>query len=302
MPDAWEEYQQPLRDAFSRSGLDVELSRDQAALDVDYIVFAPNGPVTDFSVYVNTKAVMSLWAGVESVVCNQTLTQPLTRMVDYGLTQGMVEWVVGHVMRFHLGMDAHIHGQDGVWRDTTYPPLAQDRPVTVLGLGALGAACGQALAALGFPTTGWSRTAKNVPDLRCLSGDAGLRDALDGAQVVVLLLPKTPATENLMDAAHLALLSWGAAVFNPGRGALLDDDALLAALESGQIGHAALDVFRTEPLPAEHPFWAHPRVTVTPHIASTTRPETASQVIAENIRRGETGKPFLHLVNREAGY
>ena len=300
-PDRWDEYRDPLLAAFAEAGLTVDLSRDHAPEDVDYIVFAPNGPVTDFTPYTRTKAVLGLWAGVETVVGNATLTQPLCRMVDQGLTDSMVEWVVGHTLRHHLGMDSHITGQDGIWREE-FPPLAEDRPVTILGIGALGAACGQALARLGFPVTGWSRRAKDVDGLRCLSGDDGLTDALTGAEIVILLLPQTPETENILNADTLARLAKGAFIINPGRGPLIDDDALLAALDSGQVGHATLDVFRTEPLPADHPFWAHPKVTVTPHIAATTRPKTASRVIAENIRRGEAGEPFLYLVDRKAGY
>lgn len=301
-PPVWAEYETPLRRAFAAIGLDCDLSRDHAPVDVDYIVFAPNGPVKDFSPYVNTRLVMGLWAGVETIVGNTTLTQPLARMVDDGLTRGMVEYVVGHAMRHHLGMDAQLAGQDGVWRNDVYPPLAKDRPVTVLGLGALGAACGQALAGLGFPVTGWSRSPKQISGLRCLSGDDGLRAALTDAQIVVLLLPQTPATEDILNAERLSLLARGAFVINPGRGPLIDDAALLAALDSGQVGGATLDVFRTEPLPVDHPYWSHPRVTVTPHIASTTRADTAAEVIAANIARGEAGKPFLHLVDRTAGY
>ncbi|WP_296427744.1 glyoxylate/hydroxypyruvate reductase A [Yoonia sp.] len=301
-PKSWAAYQQPLNAAFINAGLDVDLRRDHAPEATDYIVFAPNGPVTDFTPYTHTKAIMSLWAGVETVVDNTTLTQPLARMVDHSLTNGMVEWVTGHALRHHLGMDTHIHGQDGIWRDTIYPPLAADRPVTILGIGALGAACGQALHGLGFPVTGWSRNAKDVPNIRCLHGDAGLTDALRGAQIVILLLPLTPQTENILDTDRLALLAPGAFVINPGRGPLIDDDALLAALDRGQVAHATLDVFRIEPLPRDHPYWAHPDVTVTPHIAATTRPETASQVIADNIARGQAGKPFLHLVDRTTGY
>ena len=300
-PAAWDEYETPLTRAFEAAGLQVDLARDHAPLDVDYIVFAPNGPVTDFTPYVKTKAVMSLWAGVETVVGNHTLTQPLARMVDHGLTRGMVEWVVGHTMRHHLGMDTHILGQDGVWR-LDYPPLAEARPVTILGLGALGEACGQALNTLGFPVTGWSRNPKDVSGIKCLHGEAGLTEALTGAQVVILLLPSTPATENTLNADRLALLAKGAFIINPGRGPLIDDDALLAALDNDQIGHATLDVFRVEPLPTDHPYWAHPKVTVTPHIASATRPDTAAQIIAQNIKRGEDGLPFLHLVDRNAGY
>ena len=301
-PDAWDDYAQPLAAAFAGAGLDVELSRNHAPEVVDYIVFAPNGPVTDFAPYTRCKAVLNLWAGVETVVDNATLTQPLVRMVDDGLTRGMVEWVVGHTLRHHLGMDAHIHGQDGVWRDTVYPPLAKARPLTILGLGALGTACAEALMALDFPVTGWARNPKDVPGVRCLHGDAGLNAAVKDAQVVILLLPDTPATQHVINAETLGLMARGAFLLNPGRGPLIDDAALLAALDTGQIGHATLDAFATEPLPTDSPYWAHRRVTVTPHIASTTRPDTASAVIAATIQRGESGQPFINTVDRKAGY
>ena len=301
-PAAWAEYEAPLKDAFAKAGLAAHLSLDHAPADVDYIIFAPNGPVKDFSPYTKTKAVMGLWAGVETVVDNETLTQPLCRLVDESLTNGMVEWVTGHTLRHHLGMDTHILGQDGVWRDDSFPPVAANRPVTILGIGALGAACGQALHRLGFPVTGWSRSPKDIANIRCLHGDAGLRAALTDAQVVILLLPQTPETTNILNAETLALMAKGSFVINPGRGPLIDDAALLQALDSGQIAHATLDVFRTEPLPQDDPYWAHPKVTVTPHIASTTRPETAAEVIVENIGRGEAGKPFRFLVDRGRGY
>ncbi len=300
-PERWATYEAPLRKAFSQAGLDADLRTAFAPEEVDYIVYAPNGDVQDFTPYSRCKAVLNLGAGVEDVVTNPTLTQPLARMVDHGLTQGMREWVTGHTLRHHLGMDLHIHGQDGEWRSFV-PPLAEDRPVTILGLGALGRACGETLASLGFPVTGWSRNPKEIEGLTCLHGADGLRAALSTAEILVLLLPNTPATENTLKAETLALMPKGACIINPGRGPLIDDGALLAALDTGQIGHATLDVFRTEPLPSDHPYWAHPKVTVTPHIASETRPGTASEVIAENIRRGEAGEPFLHLVNREAGY
>lgn len=300
--DRWPQYEPALTTALQKAGVtDFNLARDIAPEVVDYIVMAPNGPVEDFTPYTQCKAVMNLWAGVEGIVSNPTLTQPLTRMVDHGLTRGMVEWVTGHVLRHHLGMDAHIHGQDGIWRKEI-PPLAEDRPVTILGMGALGTACAEALVGLGFDVTGWSRSPKDVSGVRCLHGDSGLKEALSTAEILVLLLPKTPETEDLMDATRLALLPEGAMIVNPGRGPLIDDEALLEALDSGHIAHATLDVFRIEPLPPEHPYWAHPSVTVTPHIASDTRDATASQVIAENIRRSEAGEPLLHLVDPKLGY
>lgn len=297
----WRVYESPLRRALARGGVDATLATDLPADAVDYIVYAPDSAVQDFTPFTRARAVLNLWAGVESIVTNPTLHIPLARMVDHGLTRGMVEYVTGHVLRHHLGMDTHILHQDGVWRPKA-PPLARDRRVSVLGLGVLGAACAQTLATLEFPVTGWSRSPKQINGIRCLAGEDGLRPALQEADILVLLLPLTPGTENLLDAARLSLLPRGAVILNPGRGPLIDDAALIAALDSGGLGHATLDVFREEPLPPDHPFWAHPRVTVTPHIASETRPETAAEVITENIRRGEAGAPLLYLVDRDAGY
>lgn len=296
-PPLWPEYRDALPAALAEAGIDATLVAEAPPEAVDYIVYAPVSPLQDFAPYRRAKAVLSLWAGVERIVDNPTLTQPLARMVDPGLTEGMVEWVVGHTLRHHLGMDRHIVNPGQVW-DPTCPPLARERPVTILGMGALGSACAVALTALNFPVTGWSRSER--PGL--LHGENGLRQALCNARILVTLLPKTRETENLLNAERLAWLPRGAVILNPGRGALIDDDALLAALDAGRIGHATLDVFRVEPLPQDHPFWTHPKVTVTPHIAADTRAVTASRVLAENIRRGEAGEPFLHLVDRARGY
>ena len=297
----WGDYEMPLSNALQAAGLDFDLRTEFPPDAVDYVVYAPDSPLKDFTPFTRLKAVLNLWAGVENVVGNTTLKVPLARMVDHGLTQGMVEWVTGHVLRHHLGMDAHIHGLNGEWR-IDVPPLAQNRNVAILGLGVLGRACAETLSHLGFDVTGWSRSAKSVPGVTCLHGAGGLSDALTKAEIVVLLLPNTPATENTLNRETLAALPAGAVIVNPGRGNLIDDDALLAALDTGHIGHATLDTFRTEPLPPDHPYWSHRRVTVTPHIASETRAETASQVIAENIRRGEAGEPLLHLADRTLGY
>jgi glyoxylate/hydroxypyruvate reductase len=298
----WPEFETLLPQALIRAGLDASVVTeiDDPAL-VDYIVYAPSAALQDFTPFTRCKAVLSLWAGVERIVGNPTLTQPLCRMVDDGLTEGMVEWVVGHTLRHHLGMDRHIINPGHVW-DQTCPPLARERPVTMLGMGALGTACARALAALNFPVTGWSRSPKDVPGIACLHGEDGLQAALKQAAIVVTLLPKTPETESLLNARRLAWMRSDSVILNPGRGALIDDEALLAALDSGRIAHATLDVFRIEPLPREHRYWTHPRVTVTPHIAADTRATGASQVLAENIRRGEAGMPLLHQVDRKRGY
>ena len=301
--ERWSVYESHLRRALDAQKIDYTLGTDMPKDQVDYIIYGPGlSEIEDFSAFPRLRAVLNLWAGVENIVKNPTLTVPLARMVDEeGLTQGMVEWVTGHTLRHHLGMDAHIVNPDHEWNHVA-PPLAAQRPVTILGLGELGMACARSLRQLGFPVTGWSRRQRSIAGVTCYSGPDQFHRALDGAQIVVLLLPLTPDTENTLDAHAIGRLAPGAVVLNPGRGPLIDDGALLAALDSGRLSHATLDTFRIEPLPAEHPFWAHDKVTVTPHIASETRPASASRVIADNIRRGIAGKPLQHLVDRDAGY
>jgi glyoxylate/hydroxypyruvate reductase A len=300
--ERWDQYQGPLKKELDLKGIDYKLAKKLPASEVDYIIYAPNSSIKDFSVFTNLKAVLNLWAGVEDVVKNETLKVPLARMVDKGLTQGMKEWVLGHVMRHHLGIDLHIFGQDGQWRDRSAPPLASDRTITILGLGALGAECANTLAKLGFKVRGWSLTKKSIDNVACHHGFKGLEKSLFGSEIVVLLLPSTADTENIINQRTISFLSKNAIIINPGRGTLIDEKALLKSLDDEKIAHATLDVFRQEPLPADHLFWRHPKITVTPHIASETRPSTASQVIATNIDRFEKGKPLLYQVNLDAGY
>ncbi|MEM1075406.1 MAG: glyoxylate/hydroxypyruvate reductase A [Pseudomonadota bacterium] len=297
----WQTYSAPLADALERADLDAQLVTIAAPEDVDYIVYAPTSSLQDFAPFVNCKAVLSLWAGVEKVVENQTLTMPLVRMVDPGMTQSMTEWVVGHVLRYHLGMDAHIVNPERDWVPVA-APLAQERRVCILGLGALGTDAALRLRDLSFDVSGWSRSPKSLAGITTYHQPGGLKKALSEAEIVVLLMPDTAETENTLNAETLAMLPKGARILNPGRGPLIDDEALLNALNSGQVGHATLDVFRLEPLPQDHPYWSHPNVTVTPHIAAATRPITSSQEIVANIRRSETGAPMLNMVDRTRGY
>jgi glyoxylate/hydroxypyruvate reductase A len=297
----WPAYEVALKQELETRGIDANLAVEMAAQDVDYLVYAPSGPVQDFTPFTKARAVLGLWAGVESVISNPTLTLPYTRMVDAGLREGMREWVTGHVLRHHLGMDQDILNVDATWGRPA-PPLARDRSVGILGLGALGATAAKSLAALNFKTYGWSRTPKDIDGVTCFYGAQGLRDILGQCEILVLLTPLTDETQDLLNAQTLSYLPKGGVVINPGRGALIDDQALLAALDSGQISHATLDVFRNEPLPKTDPYWTHPNVTVTPHIASETRPSSAAQVICENIARDQAGVPMLHLVDKNLGY
>lgn len=285
--------------ALQQAAPEMELLQDGDPAGFDAIIYAPGGEIEDLSPYVNARLVQSLWAGVERIVTNPTLTQPLARMVDPGLAQGMAEFCTGWAMRAHLGMDRY--AQDGLWRGGLTPPLAGDRNVTILGMGELGRAVAAMLRGIGFRVTGYSASGRPVEGVRVVAGDR-LDQALSQAEILINLLPDTPDTRDILNAQTLAELPQGAWLINPGRGTVLEDTALLEALDRGHLGHAVLDVFRTEPLPAEHPFWTHRGVTVTPHIAAETRPETAAPVAVENIRRAMRGQPVLHLVDRTKGY
>ena len=285
--------------ALRRACPEMNLVQSGDPADFDAIIYAPGGEIEDLSPYVNAKLVQSLWAGVERIVSNPTLSLPLARMVDPGLATGMAEYCTGWALRAHLGRD--LHAQDGVWRNAQTPPLADARRVTVLGMGELGRAVAAMLRGVGFCVTGWSGSGRPVEGVEVFGG-ADLDIALARADILVTLLPDTAQTRELMDARRLATLPRGAWLINPGRGTVIDDSALLSALDRGHLARAVLDVFRTEPLPAEHPFWSHPRVIVTPHIAAETRPESAAPVVAENLRRVMAGRAPLHLVDRERGY
>ncbi|TJZ93506.1 glyoxylate/hydroxypyruvate reductase A [Paracoccus gahaiensis] len=292
---AWSEWAPALRAALP----EMELAREGDPASFDAIIYAPGGDIDDFTPYRHVKLVQSLWAGVERIVTNPTLTQPLARMVDPGLARGMAEYCTGWALRAHLGMDGY--AQDGLWRNGAVPPLAPERPVTILGMGELGRATAAMLGGIGFPLTGISASGSPVPGVTVHS-IAALDAALAEAQILICLLPDTPATRDLLDARRLSLLPKGAWLINPGRGTLIDDAAMLDGLDQGRPAHAVLDVFRTEPLPEDHPFWSHPAVTVTPHIAAETRPATAAPVAADNLRRAMSGRPVLNLVDRAKGY
>ena len=294
-----------LRKAVAAKGVEAEiLASTDTPEAIHYVVHSPKGEIGDFRPFSGLKAVLSLWAGVEDIVGNETIEVPISKMVDPSLTEGMIEYVVAHVLRIHLGIDRHILHQNGVWRQRETLPVfvARQRTVLMLGLGALGTACLKALAELNFQVSGWSRTPKSIGGATTYSGSDGLDRALALADFIVLMLPMTADTRNVLDGRRFSLMRKGAAIINPGRGPLIDDDALLEALDNGLVSHATLDVFREEPLPPSHPFWSHEKILVTPHIAAETKPATSSMSIAENIRRAESGEGLLNVVNRGQGY
>jgi len=272
--------------------------------EIDYLVYNIDGGLTDFTPYTRLRAILNTWAGIEAVIgrLHWPADVPFCRMVEPGLTRGMAEYFTVHVLRYHWDIDRAIaESMAGHWVKRL-PGLFAERTVGILGLGALGQATAAMLGGLGFRLTGWSRGPKALAGIDCHHGPDGLATVLGKSEILVVILPLTAGTGNILNARTLALLPRGACIVNAGRGALIDDDALFEALASGQVGHATLDVFRTEPLPGDHGFWHHPRVTVTPHIAAETRHATAAGVIADQIARDMAGENLLHVVDPARGY
>jgi glyoxylate/hydroxypyruvate reductase len=252
----------------------------------------------------NLKLILSLGAGVDHLLDDPQLPRhlPIVRLVDPHMTAAMSEYVVLQVLRLHRrDLDYRTQQEVGVWRELDQQN-AVERRVGILGLGELGQDAAKKLTALGFDVAGWSRSEKDLAGIASYAGAAGLAPLLSRSEILVCLLPLTAETEGILNASTLALLPKGAALVNAARGAHLVEDDLLAALASGQVSAAVLDVFREEPLPADHPFWHHPRVVVTPHVAAFTNPATAAPIILDNIRRFEDGRPLLNRIDPARGY
>lgn len=253
----------------------------------------------------NLRFIAATGAGVEKLLAPDAGLPsgvPVCRLVDPELTRGMAEYVLTAVLRYHRQFEQYeAFSREQRWNPLPWPSPA-DRPVGFLGLGVLGTAAAALLVRHGFPVMGWSRSPKQIGGIRCEHGAEGLARLLPEARILVCLLPLTPETRGIVNRDLLSRLPSGAHFVNAARGAHVVDADLLAALNSGQLAHATLDVFHDEPLPTDHPFWAHPRITVTPHIASLTVPESAARRIADNLRRARAGEALLDLVDRQRGY
>lgn len=229
-------------------------------------------------------------------------TLPVVRMIEPGIVHGMVEYVTHAVLDLHRDMPAYRRAQsERLWQALQVKPAAQRR-VGVLGLGQLGRAVLDRLLSFGFVCSGWSRSRHALEAIHCYAGAEELDAFLAQCDILVCLLPLTEATKRFLDAGLFGRLPHGASLIHVGRGPQLVAEDLLAALASGQMAEAVLDVTDPEPLPAEHPFWTHPQVRLTPHIASMTQPETAALAVIDNIRRHRQGLPLIGLVDRRKGY
>ena len=250
------------------------------------------------------KAILSLGAGVDHVFADPQLPRqvPLTRMVDAGLAAQMSEYALYGVLHFHRSMDQYaVLQRRGEWRQLPAVP-AHERTVGVMGLGVLGADFARKAAALGFRVLGWSRSPKDLPGVETSHGPDALNAFLARTQILVNFLPLTPQTEGLLDAKLFERLPRGAYLANLARGAHVAEADLLDALASGQIAGAMLDVFAREPLPPSHPFWMHPNVIVTPHIAAQAIASLMVEQVVDNIRRIERGDTPIGLVDVARGY
>jgi glyoxylate/hydroxypyruvate reductase len=268
--------------------------------DID-IALVAGPPAGTFGKLPRLKLVQSLWMGVEKLLEDPELPRhvPFARMVDPGMVAAMSETVLAHVLDWHRHFWTYrLWQRDKKWKRRRQF-MAQDRTIGFLGLGELGTDAAGKLLALGFKVCGWSRRPKSIPGVH---GSTDFDEILGMSDAIVCLLPLTAQTRGVLDAAAFARMPAGGCVINLARGGHLMVPDLLAALDSRHLAHAYLDVFDTEPLPAESPLWTHPGVTVTPHIAALTEPRTAVPSIVENIERVRRGETPLHLVDFAAGY
>ncbi|MEQ1685496.1 MAG: glyoxylate/hydroxypyruvate reductase A [Burkholderiaceae bacterium] len=248
--------------------------------------------------------IQSLWAGVDRLLLDASVpvAVPLARMVDPSMNTAMAQTALWAVLGLHRDSFRYAAQQRAAqWRQHAQR-RADEVKVAVLGLGQMGRTAAQTLAQQGYDVSGWSANPCEVSGITTSHGDAALPAVLASAHVVVNLLPLTPATSGLFHAATLAQMRPGASLVNLARGAHVVDADLMAALDSGHLQHAVLDVFSTEPLPADHPFWHHARVTVLPHVAAQTDPRSAALIAADNVRAFRAGRTPSNLVDRTRGY
>lgn len=274
---------------------------DKADIEVVLAWKPPAGLIASFP---NLKLIVSLGMGVDHLLADDRLPEgvPIVRIMDDGLVGQMSEYALYWALRHHRDIDKYAASQRAKqWKVEDFVDTLHRR-IGILGLGTIGQDTAKKFAALGFPTAGWSRTQKALPGIETFHGPEGLARVLAQSDILVNVLPLTRDTKGLLDAKLFAALPRGAYLINMARGGHVVDEALLAALDSGHLSGAALDVFNQEPLPKEHRYWAHPKVQVTPHVAGATNPRTASPGVIENIKNIRAGKPLINTVDSKSGY
>ncbi len=272
--------------------------KDPSAVTFAVVWRQPSGSLQQFP---NLKALQSFGAGVDNILADPLLPSlPLARIVDPDLSASMVQYLDSAMHFYRSRFDQFLSAQQ---QQRWYPKSRRNlASVTVLGLGELGRAAALHFASQGMQVSGWSFSQKTIAGIRCYAGSAELAEALADADVLICLLPLTAATTDLLNNQTLALCKPGVILINVARGAIIEDEALLAALRSGHVAGACLDVFRQEPLPPEHPYWHEPNVMVTPHISAVTNAKTAVAQIAANYLRVQQGQTMCNLIDRQRGY
>ncbi len=304
--EEWAEWMPALARSMPDEMLLRECGAASSAIDADPIDIAivANPPHGALQGLTGLRLIQSLWAGVEKLLDDRSVPAnvPLARMVDPAMNEAMAETALWAVLSLHRDhFDYARQQREGRWLQRPQR-AAGDVTVAVLGLGQMGRTVALRLVRNGYRVIGWSAHRVQLDGIETHAGDAALPAVLGAAQIVVNLLPLTTATRGLLDTRRLALMAPGASLVNLARGAHVVEVDLLAALESGALGHAVLDVFASEPLPAAHPFWSHPKVTVLPHVAAQTDPRSAAAVAAANVAALRDGKPLQHLVDRARAY
>lgn len=283
--------------------VDFRVWPDAGNLDeIDYLI-AWQVPPDFIAALPRLKVLFSSGAGVDHI--DTSAVPPhvaIVRMVEPGIINGMLEYVTMSVLALHRHLFEYQEFQrQGLWQPIeVYPPSTCS--VGVMGLGVLGQAVLERLGVFGFTRLGWNRSPRSLPGVRCFDGEGTLNEFLGQCDTLICLLPLTDATRGILNARLFAALPAGSALLHVGRGGHLDQQALLDALDSGHLRRAVLDVCDPEPLPADHPLWQHPRVVLTPHVASMTQPETAVPVLIENLRRHQRGEALLDEIDRSNGY
>lgn len=301
-PDQPELYQRLLKDALPE--WDVACWPDEVDVEAVTHVAAWKPPAGFFKRFPKLEVVFVIGAGVDKFLQRDDLGEQVkvVRLTDAGMAQQMTEYCLYGVLHYQRQMDVYQRQQRvGQWLPQP-TRLAKDVRVSVLGLGQLGTQVAQNLAGMGYRVAGWSRQSRQIDGVACVHGDAGLRTLLPASDVLFCVLPATPQTRYLLNDERLGWLATDSAIINAGRGSLIDQEALLAHLDRGRLRFVLLDVFAEEPLGESHPFWQHPRVLITPHVAADTVPAEAVSQIAAKLRALANGLAVTGLVDRRRGY